>query len=104
MEKNHNLFKNFKLNEFYLKNLREQNERKTLDINSEFSNTINNTTINNKFRIINANKYLALTSIFNKKKSFKSKKKRFIIQPLGKGLRFYTILPSNNINNSNLKK
>ena len=58
VEKNHNLFKNFKLNEFYLKKLREQNERKTLDINSEFSNTINNTTINNKFRIINANKYL----------------------------------------------
>ena len=99
VEKNHNLFKTFKLNELYLKNLRE---RKTLDINSGLSNSINNTTINSKFKTINTNKNLTLPSLFNKKKSFKSKQKRFIMQPLGKGLRFTNILPSNN--NENLNK
>ena len=104
VEKNHNLFKTFKLNELYLKNLRDKNERKTLDINSGLSKEINNTTINNKFRSINTNKNLTLPSLFNKKKSFKSKQKRFIMQPPGKGLRFITILPSNSINNENSKK
>ena len=103
VEKNHNLFKTFKLNELYLKNLREKNERKTLDINSGLSNSINNTTINSKFRTINTNKNSTLPSVFNKKKSFKSKQKRFIIQPPGKGLRFINIFPSNSINNENLK-
>ena len=104
VEKNHNFYETFKLNDLYFKNFREKNERKTLDINSGLSNIINKTTINNKFRTINTNKNLTLPALFNKKKSFKLKQKRFTIQHPGKGLRFITILPSNNTNNESLKK
>ena len=86
VEKNNNIFKSIKLNDYYFKNYKEKNEKKTVELNNGLNNAINSN-INNKFRSINANKNFTLPSLIIKnKKSFKPKQKRFYIQP-GKTLR-----------------
>ena len=101
VEKNNNIFKSIKLNDYYLKNYKTKNERKTIELNNGLSNTINNN-INNKFRSINTNKNFTLPSLIIKnKKSFKPKHKRFCIQP-GKTLR--SMNTTQNTINENYKK
>ena len=102
VEKNHNIFKSIKLNEYYMKNLKPKNERKTLEINTGLSNTFNN--INNNFRSINANKNFNLPSLIIKtKRSFKPKQQRFLIPPQGKTLRIVNPMQTNTLND-NYKK
>ena len=77
VEKNHNIFKSMKLNDYYLKNVKNKNERKTLEINTGINNILNS----NKFRPINTNKNYTLPALIIKtKKFFNPKTKGFLIQ------------------------
>ena len=96
VEKNHNIFKSMKLNDYYLKNVKNKNERKTLEINTGINNILNS----NKFRPINTNKNYTLPALIIKtKKFFNPKTKGFLIQP--KMLNLNNTLQSSNITENN---
>ena len=96
--KNHMMFKSIKLNEYYLKNLKNKNERKTLEINTGLSNIINN----NKFRHMNYNKNYTLPSLIIKtKKFFNHKAKDFLLQQQPKTVTLNNPLKSNTITDNN---
>ena len=95
--KNHMMFKYIKLNEYYLKNLKNKNERKTLEINTGLNNIINN----NRFRINNNKNYTLPSLMIKTKKFFNPKTKGFLMQPQGKPLTINNPLQLNNITENN---
>ena len=99
VERNNNLFKSIKLNEYYLKNMKTKNEKKTtLELNTGGISNM----LNNKYKSINANKNYTLPSlIVNSKKFFNPKKKNGILmQSQGKTMRIINPLQLNNANDN----
>ena len=96
VEKNNNIFKGIRLNDYYFKNMKQKNEKKK----NNTSGTLN--TINKDFKTLNVNKNFTLPSFENKiKKLLNPLKNGFSVQTQGKTLKTVNSLKPNNNNENN---